>query len=80
MNNLKYESNDISNDPELILQTLDDLQAEGFSRNAKKMLLTDKLLKTINRIKSPSIKSIYNQGFEQDTKDTDVPLVHQNVC
>ena len=35
MNNLKYESNDLSNDPEMILQTIDSLQSEGFSRNAK---------------------------------------------
>ena len=79
MNNQKYESNDISNDPELILQTIDNLQSEGFSRNAKKMLLTDKLLRTINRIKSPSISSIYNQGFEKDSRDTEITTAQQNV-
>ena len=43
------------------------------------MLLTDKLLKTITRMKSPSIQSIYNQGLDKDPNEENTSLVGHSV-
>lgn len=66
MNNLNYDPNEVMSNPDLILKTLTEMQQDGFSRNAKKMLFSDKLLDAISKTKTPSVRSIYTKGFKTE--------------
>ena len=66
INARKYDPGDVMKDPDAILTTLEDLKSEGFSRNAKKMLFSEKLLNAIGTMKTQNVTSIYNRSFDSE--------------
>lgn len=63
MNSSKYDNLSTNNDADSIQKKLAEIQNEDFTRNPEKMKYCERLLESMHRMKSPSVKAIYRKAF-----------------